>query len=48
MSRFYRVQKGVADRADCVIYLRSEAWRRGLQCDPRYLDFVRRIGFPER
>ena len=34
--------------AGCMIYPQARPWRRGLQCDPRYLDFVRRIGFPER
>lgn len=42
------MDKGVADRADSMIYLRSKPWLRSLRKDPRYPALVRRVGFPVR
>jgi TolB-like protein/Flp pilus assembly protein TadD len=42
---FTWMKKGVAARADCMIYLRSEPWLRSIRSDPRYAALVRDIGF---
>jgi len=38
--------KGVADRADCMIFLRAEPWLHPIRSDPRYAGLVRSVGFP--
>jgi len=45
---FHWMNKGLADRADCMIYLRLEPWLNGLHGDPRYEALVRSVGFTDR
>lgn len=42
---FRWMQKGVEDRADCMIALRSEPWLEPMRSDARYAGLVRAVGF---
>lgn len=44
---FMWMYKAVADRADCMNYLRAEPWLAPIRSDPRYPALVRSVGFPE-
>ena len=44
---FKWMSKAVADRADCMIWLRSEPWLEPMRSDPRYKTLVRQVGFPQ-
>jgi TolB-like protein/DNA-binding winged helix-turn-helix (wHTH) protein/Tfp pilus assembly protein PilF len=44
---FTWMRKAVADRADCMVWLRSEPWLEPLRGDPRYKLLVRQVGFPQ-
>jgi Flp pilus assembly protein TadD len=43
---FAWLNKSVADRADCMIWLRAEPWLASLYGDPRYAELIRQVGFP--
>jgi tetratricopeptide (TPR) repeat protein len=43
---FSWMDRGVAERADCMVFLRSEPWLHGIHSDPRYAELMRRVGFP--
>jgi tetratricopeptide (TPR) repeat protein len=43
---FAWLKKGVADRADCIIWLRAEPWLDPIRDDPRYAALVRQIWLP--
>jgi tetratricopeptide (TPR) repeat protein len=44
---FNWMNKAVADRADCMIWLRSEPWLEPMRGDSRYKNLVRQVGFPQ-
>jgi tetratricopeptide (TPR) repeat protein len=39
------MRKGIQDRADCMIWLRSEPWLKSLRGDPEYRALAHEIGF---
>ncbi|MBI3695504.1 MAG: protein kinase [Acidobacteria bacterium] len=41
------MQRGLKEQCDCLVWLKSEPWLDPLRVDPRYLDLVKRVGFPE-
>jgi len=43
---FRRLEKGFRDRSVCMVYTKYDPRMRPLHGDPRYVDLVRRIGFP--
>lgn len=43
---FAWMSKAVADRADCMIWIRSEPWLDPIRNDARYAAIVRQVGFP--
>jgi DNA-binding winged helix-turn-helix (wHTH) protein/TolB-like protein/Flp pilus assembly protein TadD len=43
---FAWLAKGIADRADCIIWLRAEPWLDPIRDDPRYAALVRQIWLP--
>jgi TolB-like protein/DNA-binding winged helix-turn-helix (wHTH) protein/Tfp pilus assembly protein PilF len=43
---FTWMNKGVVDRADCMIWLGTEPWLDPLRRDPRYTTLVRQVGLP--
>jgi TolB-like protein/Tfp pilus assembly protein PilF len=40
------MHRGLAERCDCMVWLRTEPWVDRLRTDPRYAELVRRVGFP--
>jgi Flp pilus assembly protein TadD len=44
---FNWMNKAVADRADCMVWLRSEPWLEPMRGDSRYKNLVRQVGFPQ-
>jgi len=40
------MSKAAADRADCMIWLKSEPWLEPIRSDPRYKALVRQVRFP--
>ena len=47
-TAFTWMDKGIADRADCMVWLRSEPWLQSIRGDARYAGLGRRVGFPQR
>jgi TolB-like protein/Tfp pilus assembly protein PilF len=43
---FQWMNKSIADRADCMIWLREEPWLDLIRSDPRYSELVRQVGLP--
>jgi serine/threonine-protein kinase len=43
---FQWMQRGVKEQCDCLVHLKSEPWLDPLRADPRYLELVKRVGFP--
>lgn len=43
---FAWLNKSIADRADCMIWLRAEPWFAPIHDDPRFSELVRQVGFP--
>jgi hypothetical protein len=43
---FRWLEKGFRDRSICMVYTKYDPRLRPLRGDPRYVDLVRRIGFP--
>jgi len=41
------MQRGVKDRADCMLRLKSEPWMDSLRSDPRYAALTRQVGFSQ-
>jgi TolB-like protein/DNA-binding winged helix-turn-helix (wHTH) protein/Tfp pilus assembly protein PilF len=44
---FQWMNKGVADRADCMTWLRTEPWLDSLRTDPRYPELLHAVGLPD-
>jgi serine/threonine-protein kinase len=44
---FAWMNKGVADRADCMTWLLTEPWLDRLRTDPRYPGLLRAVGLPD-
>ena len=44
---FQWLQKGLSEQCDCLIWLRSEPWMDSLRVDPRYLQLLKHVRFPE-
>jgi len=44
--RFQWMQRGVKEQCDCLVHLKSEPWLDPLRADPRYLEIIKRVGFP--
>lgn len=44
---FAWMDKGIASRADCMVWLRSEPWLESIRRDPRYSDLVSQVAFPQ-
>ncbi len=42
------MKRGVKEQCDCLLWLKAESWIDPLRVDPRYLDLVKRVGFPEK
>jgi tetratricopeptide (TPR) repeat protein len=40
------IRRGLDERCDCMVWLKSEPWMNPLRVDPRYADLVKRVGFP--
>lgn len=45
-AAFTWLAKAVADRADCIIWLRAEPWLDPIRSDPRYATIVRQVWLP--
>lgn len=43
---FRWLEKGVRDRADCMIWMRREPWLQHLKSDPRFQQLTAKIGLP--
>jgi predicted Zn-dependent protease len=43
---FRWIDKGVQDRADCMIWMKNEPWMKPLQSDPRFQGVTSRVGLP--
>ncbi|MEP7363112.1 MAG: tetratricopeptide repeat protein [Acidobacteriota bacterium] len=43
---FAWMRRGIAERADCMVHLRSEPWVAPLRSDPRYAALIKEVGFP--
>jgi eukaryotic-like serine/threonine-protein kinase len=42
------LNKGINEQCDCMMWLQAEPWMDPLRSDPRYLDLVKRVGFPKQ
>jgi TolB-like protein/tetratricopeptide (TPR) repeat protein len=45
---FEWMRKGVAEQCDCMMWLRAEPWIDPMRTDPRYLELMKRVGFPPK
>jgi eukaryotic-like serine/threonine-protein kinase len=43
---FRWLEEGVKDRADCMIWMKSEPWMKPLQSDPRFQGVAAKVGLP--
>lgn len=43
---FAWLEKSIAERADCIIWLRAEPWLDSIRKDPRYGEVLRQVSFP--
>jgi hypothetical protein len=41
------LHRGLDERCDCLVWLKSEPWMNPLRTDPRYAALVRKAGFPD-
>jgi len=41
------LHRGLDERCDCMVWLKTEPWMNPLRTDPRYAALVRRAGFPD-
>jgi tetratricopeptide (TPR) repeat protein len=40
------LRRGLDERCDCLVWLKTEPWMDPLRVDSRYADLVKRVGFP--
>jgi eukaryotic-like serine/threonine-protein kinase len=40
------INRGLDERCDCMVWLKTEPWMDPLRVDARYADLVKRVGFP--
>jgi tetratricopeptide (TPR) repeat protein len=45
---FEWMRKGVAEQCDCMMWLRAEPWIDPMRTDPRYVELMKRVGFPPK
>lgn len=42
---FRWIHKGLGDRCDCMVWLKTEPWIASIRKDPRYDELIRQVGF---